>query len=317
MTAPISFVIATRDRPAVLRRVLDGLLLQRVIPAEVIVIDASAGDDTKELVESFHVRAAQLGCSSKWEPAVSIGAAAQRNQGVALATQDCIGFCDDDIIFEPECLSRLWQALVSDERLGGVNAMITNQRYCQPGRVSSALFRILAGARRATYAGAVIGPAVNLLPEDCESLPEIVASEWLNLGCTLYRREALPSPPFQPFFTGYSLMEDLALSLTVGRSWKLANVRAARIYHDSQPGSHKNDVFALAKMEIVNRHHVMRRVLARDSLADYAKLALWECFQVCSSFVQTRGRAEFRSVIAGKIAGIREIARAAEVQGAA
>ncbi len=58
----------------------------------------------------------------------------------------------------------------------------------------------------------------------------MVPVEWLNTTCTLYRREALPDPPFLSHFTGYSLMEDLALSLTVGKRWKLANARGLRIF---------------------------------------------------------------------------------------
>jgi len=57
----------------------------------------------------------------------------------------------------------------------------------------------------------------------------------------MYRREAIPSPPFPEHFSGYSMMEDLTLSLVVGRKWKLANARTARIYHDSQPGTHKSN----------------------------------------------------------------------------
>ena len=144
---------------------------------------------------------------------------------------------------------RLWQALQSDTALGGVNAMITNQQYGTPGRVSRTLFRLLHGKPEATYAGKCIGPALNLLPEDRPDLPEVVPVEWLNTTCTLYRWKAMPQPPFPEHFTGYSLMEDVTLSLIVGRNWKLANARTARIYHDSQPGTHKQDISARTKME--------------------------------------------------------------------
>ncbi len=51
-----------------------------------------------------------------------------------MASQRFIWFFDDDILFESDCVSRLWRALKSDSRVGGVNAMITNQRYGSPGR---------------------------------------------------------------------------------------------------------------------------------------------------------------------------------------
>jgi len=304
---PVAAVIPTRNRPAVLARMLHSLKQQEVLPAELIVVDASSDEETKMTVAAFASDPACADCRVIWLKAERLGAAVQRNQGVARATQGIIGFFDDDILFEPECLQRLWRAIDSDSALGGVNAMITNQRYLPPGLASRTLFCILAGQRSPTYAGRVLGPAVNLLPEDADTLPEVVPVEWLNLGATLYRREALPQPAFRPFFTGYSMLEDLALSSEIGKRWKLANVRNARIFHDSQPADHKADAAALSRMELVNRHYVMAEILKRRSLSDYAKLALWELFQSAVGLVQQRGGPQFWRVMYGRIMGLRDI----------
>lgn len=274
-----SAVIPTRLRAAVLAKTLDSLLLQDRLPAELIVVDASPDDATRQVVETFAGKLAGQ-VAVRWLKADVSGAAAQRNQGVAAATQPVIWFFDDDILFEPHCVARLWSALNSASDIGGANAMITNQRYQKPGRVSRCMFRLMAGESCGTYAGRVLGPAVNLLPEDRDDLPEWVPVEWLNTTCTMYRREALPQPPFPAHFTGYSLMEDVTLSVTVGRRWRLMNARTARIFHDSQPGSHKADPAALAEMELVNRHYVMTRVLARRGWTDHLRLVMWELFQM-------------------------------------
>jgi hypothetical protein len=47
----------------------------------------------------------------------------------------------------------------------------------------------------------------------------------------------------------------VALSLTAGKRWKLANARTARIYHDSQPGTHNSDPRVLAEMQLVNCYY--------------------------------------------------------------
>ena len=164
------------------------------------------------------------------------------------------------------CFARLWSALKSDRGLGAVNAMITNQRYQAPGRISRLMFRLMAGAPQVSYAGRVLGPAVNLLPEDRDDLPEVVPVEWLNTACTLYRREALPDPPFPAQFHGYSLMEDLTLSLTVGKRWQLANARTARIFHDSQPGIAQVRSSNSVGDAILNRHYVMTDMLGRTRI---------------------------------------------------
>ena len=101
---------------------------------------------------------------------------------------------------------RLWNAIESDRQLGGVNAMIVNQRYQPPGFISRTMFTLMHGRREKSFAGKLIGPAINLLPEDRDDLPEVVPVEWLNTTCTIYRREALPDPAFDVFF--YWLLAD-------------------------------------------------------------------------------------------------------------
>jgi hypothetical protein len=165
----------------------------------------------------------------------------------------------------------------------------------------------MAGRREASYAGHVLGPAINLLPEDRDDLPEVVPVQWLNTTCTMYRREALPVPPFSTNFTGYSLMEDLALSLTVGRHWRLANARTARIYHDSHSGEHKNDVVALSRMELVNRHYVMTEIMDRRRVREYAKLSFWESYQLAVCALQKRGGVRFWQELRGKLLGFGDI----------
>jgi glycosyltransferase involved in cell wall biosynthesis len=303
---PISAVIPTRNRAAVLQRALHSLLQQSALPQEIIVIDASDDASTLNALDTIRPLLSQDVCLQYLKAEVP-GAAIQRNQGCAVASREAIWFFDDDITLEADCLARLWQALQSDPRMGGVNASITNQRYHPPGRTSRVLFALMNGGPEPTYAGRVLGPAVNLLPEDRADLPEVVPSEWLNTTCTLYRSAALPKPPFDSIFTGYSLMEDLTLSLRVGRTWRLANARTARIFHDSQPGDHKSDPVALSRMELVNRHYVMTRVLGRTGIMDYAKLAAWEAFQLlaCAAHGQTRHR--FLAEVRGKIRAMREI----------
>ncbi|HKQ03907.1 MAG TPA: glycosyltransferase [Blastocatellia bacterium] len=310
-TLPVSAIVPTRNRPEVFRETLASLEKQQLFPAELIVVDASDDAKTRDMLGELPERLGSL-CSIRWMPADICGAAAQRNQGIPIATQPVIWFFDDDILFEPECVCRLWQSLQSEARLGGVNAMIVNQRYQPPGWVSRTLFQVLRGHAETTYAGLVIGPAVNLLPEDRDDLPEVVAVEWMNTTCTMYRREALPAPPFDSVFTGYSMMEDLTLSLRVGKKWQLANVRTARIFHDSQPGTHKADVRALAAMELANRHYVMTRVLEQTHTSAYLKLLLWEMFQLLVCATDRSTRSKLLQILKGKILGFREIRRRAQ-----
>src|SRR6478672_3267495 len=107
---PISAVVATRNRAASLWRTLESLLLQELLPAEFIVIDASVDDATKVALTKFADRVGAT-AAVHWFAAEVAGAASQRNEGVTRATQPFVWFFDDDISFEPHCVEHLWQAL--------------------------------------------------------------------------------------------------------------------------------------------------------------------------------------------------------------
>ena len=301
---PISALAPTRHRPEPFRRILQSLAKLSVQPIEMIVVDGSEDSQTEQLCIS---KIPRLETKIRYYKATENGAATQRNQAMSHVTQQFIWLIDDDILLESDCLARLWNALHSDPRMGGVNAMITNQCYLSPGRISRILFQFLHGRSETSYAGKCIGPALNLLPEDSENLPDIVPVEWLNTTCTLYRRDALPNPLFPPNFVGYSLMEDVTLSLTVGKKWKLANARTARIFHDSQPGDHKNNPGVLAKMELVNRHFVMTKILDRRKLQDYFKLFVLQLFEIAALLQTLKGRKSLPTVLKGKLEAIIEI----------
>src|SRR5688500_16925001 len=106
---PISAVVPTRNRASSFFETLISLHQQDVFPAELLVVDASEDFATRKMLDSFRQRIGQ-GCSVRWMPAEICGAAVQRNQGVAATTQPVVWFFDDDILFEPDCVTRLWQA---------------------------------------------------------------------------------------------------------------------------------------------------------------------------------------------------------------
>ena len=301
---PISTIIPTRNRDRVFARTLASTATQEVQPAEIIVVDASDNDAT-EIICSTRIDG--LLSRVRYFKAITAGAAVQRNQAFEHISQPFVLFCDDDILFERGCLKKLWSAVEKDASLGGVCSLITNCHYTPPGRLSRALFQFLNSKPENSYAGKCIGPVLNLLPEDRADLPEVVPVEWMNSTCTLYRRAAMPDPPFPTHFVGYSLMEDVTLSLRVGKSWKLANARTAKIFHDSQPGDHKSDPAVLAKMDLVNRHYVMTQVLERTRLSDYIKLAVQQLFNLAASLQSPKGWVAFPRVLLAKLHGIFEI----------
>ncbi|MGK0185213.1 MAG: glycosyltransferase involved in cell wall biosynthesis [Verrucomicrobiales bacterium] len=300
---PVSAIIATRNRPMVLLRTLHTLSLQSQFPAEVVIVDSSDNSKTVEACESMKH---EWPWRTKYLRATVPGAATQRNQGVEHSIFPVILFMDDDIVIQPSCIARLWQALSESENTGGASAMITNQAYHAPGRLGGFVFAFLNGKGLASYAGRCFGPGLAQLP-GIDTPGNFVDVDWLNAGCTLYRRCCLPDPVFPAIFEGASTAEDLALSLQVGRKWKLVNVPRARIYHDSQPGDHKKSVSRLAAMELVNKHFIMRSVLGRKGITDYLKFAIMMGYQFAGTLTCRRGLGEAPARITGFGIGIYRI----------
>lgn len=299
---PISVVIPTADRPEALAVCLATLAAQTAQPAEVVVVDASEDDRAAPLFVAGSARPPVIQVR-----ATCRGAAAQRAQGLEHASQPYVLFMDDDVELEPECVERLWAALESDPWIGGASSMLVNQQYAPPGPLNRWVYRVAGGAAAVSPAGRCLGPVVTVFPADRSDLPAVVPVEWLNTTCTLYRREALPSPLFPPLFTGYSLGEDVNLSLVVGRTWKLVNARTARVLHRSRQGPHKPNRFAMARMSTVNRHYIMTRTLGRTSVRDYVRFALVEAADVAALLRSLHSVRHMPAVVAGKLRGVVQI----------
>jgi glycosyltransferase involved in cell wall biosynthesis len=99
----LSVIIPTRDRLAVLRRVLDGMQLQDIESShfEVIVIDDGSRDATREFLKSIAKSfCAELICLQGRRE----GPAAARNLGIAAAKGHIVLFLDADTIPSPQLL---------------------------------------------------------------------------------------------------------------------------------------------------------------------------------------------------------------------
>jgi GT2 family glycosyltransferase len=272
----LSFVIPSRNRPERLRRTLGGLAGQAGAPDEVIVVDGS--DDAGEAVRleaEFSTRLAGL----RAVRADRLGAAPQRNQGVALARGDLVGFWDDDVDPEPGCVQAMRDFLATHPDFGGVSATITNQAPKGFGRATRWVVGLMDKRKELPLDGRVVGPVLNFLPTVRADAPAVCETEWLNTTCTFYRRVVLPNPPFGEQFQGYSMLEDVCLSVGVAqRGVKLALLRDARVFHDTQPGEHKRSVSAVAGMGVRNRFYLATHVLRRSGFETWWQLAMWETF---------------------------------------
>lgn len=264
LTSASDILIATCNRPAHLLLALQSLEEQTLPPApgSVVICDASDFPQADSIARHHPLRPRVLRATAR-------GAAAQRNQALAVTRSPDVIFLDDDVLLQPDCLEHLGRASQARPDAGAITATNINEAYHPPGALTLKLLRwIERGRSRPTYAGTCVGPAWTFLPADHPKQPAIVELEWAATTCVLYRRHLLPEPAFLPRFQGASLGEDLALSLTVRQAAPILQATRARFHHFNAPGDHKKSRAATARMTLVNRHFIVSQILKRgDSRA--------------------------------------------------
>lgn len=97
--APVSVIIPTYNRAALVRQTIEAILAQTRRPDEVIVIDDGSTDATPDVLTAF-------GSTILRRRVDNGGTVRARLAGLALATHDWIGFCDHDDLWLPGHVER-------------------------------------------------------------------------------------------------------------------------------------------------------------------------------------------------------------------
>jgi GT2 family glycosyltransferase len=114
-TPPISIIICTRDRPALLQRCMESAQCLRYPAWELIVVDNAPSDDAAAVIaERFGVRYIR-----ETRPGLDWA----RNRGIAEATHDIIAFTDDDVVIDPSWLTGLAQGF-ADPAIMAVTGLV-------------------------------------------------------------------------------------------------------------------------------------------------------------------------------------------------
>ncbi len=242
----IAFVVATKDRPAELGRLLESLSAQSRKPDEIIVVDGGA-IGVSEVLHRPELESLAL----RYERCLPPSAARQRNRGIARVSPgiDLIGFLDDDAVLAPGAMSRMmdfWESASSD--IGGAQFNMLNH---------PAVFA--AGLKRwplISFLGLYSGNPGDVLPSGFQVMvgpvAETIFVRWLGSGASIWRRHIFDAESFDEWFEGYSYLEDLDFSFRVGRHYRLAVVGQAGYEHlPARKG--RGDGFRFGRREAVNR----------------------------------------------------------------
>jgi hypothetical protein len=114
----LSVVMPTRNRPGQLERAARSVLAQEGVELELVIVDDASSDGTPEVADRLgadpRVRIVRNGAS--------LGPGGSRNQGIAVARGDLLGFCDDDDEWLPGAASVTLDRFAADTEVGVVTS---------------------------------------------------------------------------------------------------------------------------------------------------------------------------------------------------
>lgn len=254
-----SLCIATYDRASVLMRCLACAFAQTRLPAEVVVVDASAewraaAEDAGRLCEA-------AGVPLRYLPASARSSAVQRNQAIEAAESDVLFLIDDDSFMQPDCAALIMAVYEADAEgaIAGVCAMNAPEipaaamietaggavvRKTSGVRKSGRLRNVVMRTRFGRWINAKVlmqGKEALFLPYEPER-PDPRAPDWAAAlparavrfmpgFATTVRRAVALREPFEGSLRYYTAFEDLDATYRWRRHGALLSLPTARLHH--------------------------------------------------------------------------------------
>ncbi len=286
----LSLVVPTKDRPDDLRKLLESIAAQTRPPDQVVVVDGSE-PPVRAVCEAFP------GLPRDYVRVFPPSLARQRNAGMARLRPDIThaGYLDDDIVLEPdaiEAMMRAWERAAPE--VGGIGFNITN-RPRPPAMALRRLFLIEPREPGRMLASGCAGSHYV-----CERDHE---ADWLSGGAAVWRREVIGQFPYDEWFVGTGLLEDVDYSFNVRGRYRLLVASGARLAHYSRPIRAESQ-FLLGRWQVVNRMYLVRKYRERGLSAAPAWWASLGMVLLHLAAAVARGSAPMLARVRGNLAGM-------------
>lgn len=261
-------------RPKPLLDLLESVRIQTRYPDEILIVDGSTNDLTKQALEEhpfLNLRYFLVETKDR-------GLTKQRNFGIqaAAATSEVICFLDDDTILEPTYFEEISKGYENYPDAFGVGGYITNESqwtfvgnpyksslkefYYDGWKVkegSRFVLRKILGLdsdRPPGYSSDFShGRSIGFLPPTGKIYP----TELLMGGVSSFRKKVLEQHKFSIYFEGYGLYEDADFTIRISKIGQLYVNTAARLGHFHAPSGRPNQ-YQYGKMVVRNGWYVWR-----------------------------------------------------------
>ena len=281
MALTYDIVIATRNRPEILRISISLMLSQSRRPQRLIVVDSSTDEAA--------ARTAMMEAAGGFDGELHFrraepGSARQRNLGLQLVQAPVVMFPDDDALWFPGTAEAIMRAYERDER-GDIGAVCAAEALEPPGGVPAAnaatrvswvdRFKVLIGKRRNQIERAVAPDPFHIHGRSCWGVraapawleeENCVLVEWMTGFRMSFRTEMIRACGFDEKLGAYSLFEDTDASFAVMHSRLIVGARNAKIFHHKIPGR-RGSGYEMGFTQLLNRAYVVAKHAAPGSEA--------------------------------------------------
>jgi glycosyltransferase involved in cell wall biosynthesis len=269
-----SLIICTYMRPKPLLKLLQSVKEQTLYPNEIIIVDGSANQETKEMLEQNRFQYLNYFLVSEEDK----GLTRQRNYGINRVGKemDIVCFLDDDTVLAPDYFEQLLKTFEIHSEALGAGGYINNETPWEKVNENEVIKMeefSYDGYKRKDGSRFVLRKKLGL-DSDCPPgfsplfshgrsvgfLPpsgKIYEVEQVMGGVSAFRKSVFDTFQFSTYFEGYGLYEDADFSLRVAKTGKLFINTAAKLSHFHNPSGRPNQ-YQYGKMVVRNGYYVWR-----------------------------------------------------------
>lgn len=291
-----SLIICTYNRPESLLRLLDSVSEQETGPDEVLIVDGSYGNETRDSLETFGLQELQYYQVDEEDR----GLTRQRNFGLSQVNPDSevICFLDDDVVLEKEYFLELLKTYKLQPNAVGVGGYILDDTQWKTGRKPTFEEFEIDGYVRKLGSRNVLRKRLGLLSDQAPGIMPNFSNgfstgflppsgktypvEYFMGGVASYRKEIFQKIRFSAYFEGYGLYEDMDFCLRASTLGQLYVNTAAKLHHLHEESGRPNK-YAYGKMVVRNGWYVWRVKYPKPKLGAKIK---WHSIVLLLSFIR-------------------------------
>jgi len=249
----ISVVICTKDRWQDLTAYLPSIISQNYTPLELVIVDSSSDDLTKNFIIDIAKKSQLKILYEKTSP----GLAFQRNVGLSLISKESkiVCFIDDDVELLPGYLTKISCFLKFNPPVKGVcgNALNEKQRNLFDKLIRN-LFLITDNTSGKLLKSGDVG---HIFAPEKDNEVGVLSGANMCFRTELFFKEGLW---FDDNLIKYPFMEDQDFCIRASKYGKLYQLKEALFVHHISPRS-RPDLKQLFEMYIINTHYLFKKNL--------------------------------------------------------